>query len=117
MGLVEVSVTLRNIDSGDQKEVKGLVDTGAILTVLPRSLANSIKVSPKSTGSVMTAGGPVSIDLSYVQVEIAGKKQVVGIAISDIIDRVLIGVTTLEMLALSVDPVKGVLRESMYLLY
>jgi aspartyl protease family protein len=119
MGLVEVSVILRNPELREEvkKEVKALVDTRATLTVLPRSVAHSLKISPKSTGTVMTAGGPVGIDISRAEVEIAGKKETVRIAISDVIDRVLIGVTTLEMLGLSVDPVTSQLKESMYLLY
>ncbi|MFB6490800.1 MAG: hypothetical protein TU35_006095 [Thermoproteus sp. AZ2] len=39
------------------------------------------------------------------------------VLISDIIDRVLIGVTTLEVLELEVDPVTGKLRERALLLY
>ena len=119
MGLVEVNVVLRNPELREEmkKEVKALVDTGATLTVLPRSIASSLKISPKSTGTVMTADGPIGIDISSAEVEIAGKKETVRIAISDIIDRVLIGVTTLEILGLSVDPVSSQLKESMYLLY
>ena len=65
----------------------------------------------------MTAGGSISIDISNAEVEIAGKADTVRIAISDVIDRVLIGDTTLEILGLSVDPVSGQLKESTYLLY
>jgi aspartyl protease family protein len=97
--------------------VSALVDTGATLTVLPRTVAKSLEIAKKSTAAVMTAGGPVSVDLSSVEIELAGKKETVRVAISDIIDRVLIGVTTLEILGLAVDPVSGHLKESMYLLY
>ena len=117
MGLVEVSVFLANPDSNLKIEVSALVDTGVTLTVLPRKVANSLKILPKSKSSVMTAGGPVGIDISSAEIEIGGKKEIVRIAISDIIDKVLIGVTTLEILGLSVDPVTGQLKESMYLLY
>jgi len=65
----------------------------------------------------MTAGGPVAIDVSNIEIEISGKKETVRIAISDVIDRVLIGVTTLEILGFAVDPVTNQLKESMYLLY
>jgi aspartyl protease family protein len=119
MGLVEVSIILRNPEhsEADKREIKALVDTGATLTILPREIALSLKISPKSTEKVMTAGGPMGIDISNAEVEIAGKKEIVRVAISDVIDRVLIGVTTLETLGLAVDPVNGQLRESMYLLY
>jgi len=59
----------------------------------------------------------VNIDIASAEIELAGKKETVRIAISDVIDRVLIGVTTLEILGFAVDPVTGQLKESMYLLY
>jgi aspartyl protease family protein len=117
MGLVEIKVIIRNPDSKQKVETKGLVDTRATLTVLPRSIARSLEISPKSTGTVMTADGPLGIDISTAEIEIGGKMEIVRIAISDVIDRILIGVTTLEILGLSVDPVSGQLKESMYLLY
>lgn len=118
MVLVELSVTLRNPrDERKSAEVKGLVDTGATLTVLPRNVAKSLGIIPKSTATVLTAGGPVSIDISNVEIELGGKKETIRVAISDIIDRVLIGVTTLEILGLAVDPVTSQLKDSMYLLY
>jgi aspartyl protease family protein len=115
--LIEIKVIIANPDSKQKVESKGLVDTGSTLTVLPRSVADSLKILPKSTGTVMTAGGPVAIDISNAEIEIEGKRETVRIAISDVIDRILIGVTTLEILGLSVDPMTGRLKESMYLLY
>jgi len=41
----------------------------------------------------------------------------VRVTISDVVDRLLIGVTTLETLGLTVDPLAGQLKESFYLLY
>lgn len=117
MGHVEVDVGLSNPETGTKTGEKGLVDTGATLSVLPRKLAESLRLSIKSQSKAMTAGGPVSIDLSDVNVEIAGKTATVRVAISDLIDRLLIGVTTLETLGLTVDPLAGQLRESYYLLY
>jgi aspartyl protease family protein len=46
-----------------------------------------------------------------------GKADIVPVIVSDIIDKVLIGVTTLEILELEVDPVTGRLRERTLLLY
>ena len=117
MGHIEVKVGLSNPEAGTKTDEKGLVDTGATLSVIPRKLAESLRLSVKSRSKAMTAGGPVSVDLSDVYVEIAGKTATVRVAISDVIDRVLIGVTTLETLGLTVDPLAGELRESYYLLY
>lgn len=117
MGHVEVKVELSNPEKSTRTDEQGLVDTGATLSVLPRKLAEALQLSVKSQSKAMTAGGPVSVDLSDVSVEIAGKTATVRVAISDVIDRLLIGLTTLETLGLTVDPLAGQLRESYYLLY
>lgn len=117
MGHVEVKVSLANPEARTTAEEKGLVDTGATLTVLPRKLADVLRLPIKALSKAMTAGGPVSIQLSDVQLEIEGKTAIVRVAVSDVVDRVLIGVTTLETLGLIVDPLTSQLRESYYLLY
>ena len=50
-------------------------------------------------------------------VEIMGRGEIVPVLISDVIERVLIGVTVLEVLGLRVDPVTGKLVEWTLLLY
>ncbi len=117
MGHVEVKVGLKNPEAGTTVDEHGLVDTGATLTVLPRKIADVLRLPVTAKSKAMTAGGPISIELSDVRVEIAGKTATVRVAISDIVDRVLIGVTTLETLGLIVDPLTSQLKESYYLLY
>jgi len=117
MGHVEVKVVLSNPTVGTTCEEKGLVDTGATLTVLPRRIAENLRLQTKARSKAMTAGGAITVELSDVQVEIAGKDGIVRVAISDVVDRVLVGVTTLETLGLTVDPLTGQLKESYYLMY
>jgi len=117
VGHVEVKVVLSNPETGARADEIGLVDTGATLTVLPRKLADVLRLPIRTRSKAMTAGGAISIDLSDISVEIEGKSGTVRVAISDVIDRVLIGVTTLETLGLMVDPVTSRLKESYYLLY
>jgi len=117
LGRVEVRVELSNPEAGTNAAEVGLVDTGAALTVLPRKLAETLRLSVKDEAKAMTAGGPISIQLSEVQVRIGEKIATVRVAISNVIDRVLIGVTTLETLGLIVDPVTSQVKESYYLLY
>ena len=52
-----------------------------------------------------------------VKARIMGRSGVVPVLISDTIDKVLIGVTTLEVLGLQVDPITGKLKEWTILLY
>jgi clan AA aspartic protease len=117
VGHVEAKVALSNPEAGTRADEIGLVDTGATLTVLPRKLADSLRLPIRTRSKAMTAGGPISIDLSDVCVVIEGKTATVRVAISDVVDRLLIGVTTLETLGLIVDPLTSQLKESYYLLY
>ncbi|ADN50834.1 hypothetical protein [Vulcanisaeta distributa] len=59
----------------------------------------------------------IEVDRSRAWVEIEGRGEIVPVLVSGIIDKVLIGVTTLEVLELEVDPVTGKLRERTPLLY
>jgi clan AA aspartic protease len=117
MDHVEVKVELSNPEAGTNANEKGLVDAGATLSVLPRKLADVLRLPVTAQSKAMTAGGPVTIQLSEVQIQIGGKTATVRVAISDVVDRVLISVTTLETLGLIVDPITGQLKESHYLLY
>jgi predicted aspartyl protease len=117
LGHVEVKVSLSNPEAGTRADETGLVDRGATLTVLPRKLANALQLPIKARSKAMTAGGSIAIELSDAQMEIAGKTAIVRVAISDVVDTLLIGVTTLETLGLIVDPLTSQLKESYYLLY
>jgi len=66
---------------------------------------------------VMTAGGRIELDRTRIWIELEGREDIVPAVISDIVDRVLIGVTALEVLGLQVDPVTGRLKEWPILLY
>ena len=117
MGHVCVDVTVGDPDKKKLVRVRGLVDTGATLTVLPRRLAEEIGLCVTGKSVVETGSGRAVLDRSRAWIEIEGRGEVVPILISDDIDKVLIGVTTLEILGLEVDPVAGKLREWTLLLY
>ncbi|MEL9990604.1 MAG: aspartyl protease family protein [Thermoproteus sp.] len=117
MGHVWVLVKIGNEDRSAVVETRGLVDTGATLTVVPRELANRLGLRPTGTSRVETGGGIIELQRSRAWVEIEGRGEVVPVLISDIIDKVLIGVTTLEVLELEVDPTTGKLKERALLLY
>lgn len=117
---VWVNARIGSVDLSRVIEVKALVDTGATLTVIPRSLANELGlvITGKSRVETGGAGGVIKVDRSRAWVEVEGRGgEVVPVLVSDVIDKVLIGVTTLEVLELEVDPVTGRLRERTLLLY
>ena len=118
MGHVTVRVTIANPTNEDLKsEVEGLVDTGASFTVVPRSLADDLKLPVTGRGRVRTAAGDITIDRGRALVQIDGQSEINPVYISDTVDKVLIGVVTLETLALTVNPKTGELSEAELLWY
>jgi clan AA aspartic protease len=106
MGHVRVPVRISNPENpGPAVDVKeALVDTGATWTCVPRSLVESLGLRVVGNIRVRTAAGPQDLTQSYAQIEIAGKTLVTHILLSDTLETVLIGVTTLEALGFGVDP-------------
>jgi len=117
MGHVWVDIKIGNEYASKIIEARALVDTGATLTVVPRSIADRLGLRITGKSKVETGSGIIEIERSRAYIEIMGKSEVIPVLVSDIIDKILIGVTTLEVLELEIDPLTGRLRERTLLLY
>jgi len=117
MGHVYVKVKICSLDKAKCAEVEGLVDAGATLSAIPRSLAEELGIKAFRRDVVETGAGLVEVERGVAVISIAGRELVTEVWISDIIGRVLIGVTTLKMLCLRVDPRTGRLEPAPLLLY
>ncbi|MEM2883062.1 MAG: aspartyl protease family protein [Nitrososphaerales archaeon] len=117
MGHIIVKIKIGDPDRSKVLEVEGLVDTGATLTVVPYIVAEELGLKPTGSSIVDSGAGRLELKRTRIWVEIEGKSEVVPALISDVISRVLIGVTTLEVLGLQADPLAGRLREWTLLLY
>jgi clan AA aspartic protease len=105
-------------ESGSKSaEVEAFIDTGATLTVIPRRLAEELGLRVTGRTEVETAAGRIMLERTRVRLELEGREEIVPALISDVIDKVLIGVTALEVLGLQVDPLTGRLKEWTALLY
>ena len=113
------NVTARFLDQARNREVtaEALVDTGATFTVLPRAMAEELNLPPNGTTPVDTANGELDLRTSWLLVEILDRDGPVKVLISDHMSQALIGVTTLEILSLGVDPSRGELGPVRALLY
>jgi len=111
MGYVKVRARIWNVE--DPRKAKGvelLVDTGAVYTVLPRSLLEELGVEPMGKRRFRLADNRVvERDVGIVGIEIKGIKTHTPVVFGD--EGVyLLGVVTLEELGLEVDPVSGELK-------
>ena len=118
MGHVRVQLRISNPENPNLSvEVpNALVDTGATWTSVPRALVADLRLRQVGSIRVRTAAGHQELEQSYAHLDLEGKSLVTNISISDSLDTVLVGVTTLESLGLAVDPVKGHLVETDLLL-
>ncbi len=118
MGHVTVNIRLANPQFGlrDKLTDKALVDTGATFTTIPEAVARKLRLKSIGKRKVSTAARSQVLDQSYAYIEIDGRNTVTPLLISKTLDKILLGVITLEALGLSVDPTKGELKEAETLL-
>ncbi|MBM3200750.1 clan AA aspartic protease [Candidatus Woesearchaeota archaeon] len=117
MGHTWVDVLIRNPAGEQSEEAKALVDTGATVTVIPKAMADRLGIKPLTEVEVQTGGGKIKLNKSLASIQIKGKEEVTPVLISEVIDKVLIGVVLLESLGFSVDPATCTLKETTLLLY
>ena len=85
-----------------------IVDAGVIYTVIPKSVAEGLRLKETGRRKFKIANGDVveyPVSEAYIIVDGEGVTSVVAIA--DEKTPLLLGVTTLELMGLRVDPVTG----------
>jgi clan AA aspartic protease len=117
MGHIKVEVKIGNIERTKFKKVEGIVDTGATRTIIPVSMAKELELKEIGEAKVKSGAGYLNLKKAEAVIKLQGKETKQVILISDFIDRVLIGVLTLEDLELEVDPLSGTLKEGELLFY
>jgi clan AA aspartic protease len=85
-----------------------IVDAGAIYTVIPKSVAERLRLKETGRRRFKIANGDVvEYPISEAYIVINGEGVTSVVAIADEKTPLLLGVTTLELLGLRVDPVTG----------
>ena len=112
MSLTRIGTVIRNPFTGKAITTKAPVDTGIILTVVPRRVTDELQLPVIGRRRVATAKGTAELDECVGIVEVMGRKAYVHMLASNDVDVVLIGATTLETLGLEVDPTTGKLKEA-----
>ena len=116
MGHVEVEARFISPVTNERLSLTALIDTGATFTTLPASICERLKLPKVTQRKVRTASGWEEMTESYVIIEIQDQITTTPVLISEKIDRALIGVLTLEALALKVDPKTGRIEKTELLL-
>jgi clan AA aspartic protease len=109
VGYVRVRGTVANpSDHSLRVELEFIVDTGAIYTVIPKSVADRLRLKEIGKRKFKIANGDVvEYPVSEAYIIINGEGVTSVVAIADEKTPLLLGVTTLELLGLRVDPVTG----------
>lgn len=112
LGYVRVQAKIANpLKRNLEKELEFIVDTGAIYTVISKKIAESIELKESGKRRFRTGSGIVELPVAeaYLTLEGEGITTLVAITHDDGTPS-LLGVTTLELLGLQVDPVNGKLK-------
>lgn len=117
LGFIKVKFRVYNPKEKERfVDVNGVVNTGAIYTVVNRMLLESIGLIPVEKRKFRTFGGEVERDIGIAEVELMGRRGGITIIFGEEKDAAILGVTALEALGLEVDPIKGTLKEAQLLM-
>lgn len=98
----EVFTALKVTGPGGSAELERvLVDTGAMHSVIERSLADRLGIEPEGSAVFDTIGGDAEFPMATALLEIEGRSFRVPVILGD---QNLVGLTTLETLLFAVDP-------------
>ena len=105
MGTFNVDLWVCSLFAEEGATVSALVDTGATNTMLPASLLHELGIEPVETRFARVADGRrVELQTAWARFSVQGRNAVARVAFGPE-GQYLMGATTLEDLALVVDPV------------
>ncbi len=111
MGYVVVKAKISNVERTKSKEIELIADTGAIYTAIPEDVLSELGIPPKGKRKFKIASGEIKeFKIGEAYIEIAGEGVTTVIAFLPKDSKPLLGVTTLELLGLQVDPITGKLK-------
>jgi len=107
MGMFNVKVRLASLAALERtEEVSLLVDTGATLSWIPREVLGKLDLAPISRLPFTLADGRrLERDITQVLLTIDGRKAPVPVAFGEPGEEAVLGVTALEILGFTADPV------------
>ncbi|MCY3023446.1 MAG: aspartyl protease family protein [Planctomycetota bacterium] len=99
-------------ESGQQRTVKLLVDSGASYSLLPHEVWQALGLKPKRAMSFTLADGTtVTRQISECRIALAGQEGHTPVILGEPGDDALLGALTLEIFGLVLDPFQRTLRD------
>ena len=106
MGFVSSTLRIASHDGTRWADVDALVDTGATYTVAPARLLRELGIQPTRTSQVELADGTVrEYERGTALLSINGSQDLMPVIFGDDDAEPIIGVVTLEVLELAIDPI------------
>ncbi len=119
MGTFSVKIQVGDIDGQTSEEMDALVDSGAMMSVVPASTLRRLGIEPVKS-EVFTresSGERVALDMGYANVRVQGEETIDWVIFGEETCDVLLGSHTLSGVMLGVDesgqrliPVHGLLK-------
>jgi len=111
MGFTYVKVNLSNPARMEKKrEVELLVDTGAILTAVPRKILEELQITPVGRRTLRVRGQIVEREIGATLINYAQAYAGITVVFAERNDTPVLGATALEALGYQVDPVTKQLK-------
>ncbi|MEK6608182.1 MAG: retroviral-like aspartic protease family protein [Myxococcota bacterium] len=112
MGYTYVTAEIANpADMGRWRSLSFLVDTGALLCLVPRPVLESLGIAPQARrGFKLADGSRIERAVGIAAVRVAGQVTGTDVIFGEPDDKPLLGVTALEQIGLAPDPATGELK-------
>ena len=105
MGTFNVTIQIANLNGDHFEDVEAMADTGAVTTVIPRSILDGLGIAPTRRETFQYAGGEqVQLDLAQANARVNGRETVTWVIFGEEGMSPLLGAYTLEGAFLAVDP-------------
>ncbi|MBI2145417.1 aspartyl protease [Candidatus Woesearchaeota archaeon] len=117
MGHAWVEIKVSNAEKEKSASVKAIADTGALLTVTPKNLANQLRIKTIEEELVATGTGPIKVKKGRARIKVSDREELFRVWISDIVDKVLLGAIVLEEHGFQADPATRELKKEPLLMY
>jgi len=111
LGEIYLKTKITNIETGKSITLNLLVDTGATVTVVPKSKLKAIGIKPICKMEITLADGrTIMRDVGVAEFEIKGRTAFGGVVFGEENDDSVLGVTVLETMGWALDLKTGKLR-------